>query len=127
MKALTALLVLGVLAIGAPALAEPGLSTRAASERCSGLQKDLPRQKKAITAQTEARDALVITAEAKGDTFEDAIAMAAFTPDGRAAAESARQAFDAARAEVDAADQALSQRIDTFNRDISWYNSHCAR
>jgi hypothetical protein len=124
-RVVTGIAVMFLLAV--PAMAEPGVGSAQILQRCLNLQKALPKQQKALLAQTETRDALAEAAEDRGDAFEDAAAMVAFSPEGRARADEAKRAFDQARADIEAADQALALGTDAFNRDVSWFNAHCAR
>jgi hypothetical protein len=72
------------------------------------------------------RDALVISVEDAGDTWEAAEALRNFSPDHAQQADTTKAAYDDLVAEFDAVEQAYRVTGTQLNDDFAAYNAKCA-
>ncbi len=93
---------------------------------CNAMAASFGQRKVEFEALSSRRDALVISVEEAGDTWEAAEALRNFSADHAAHADGAKTAYDDLVAEFDSVEVAYRATGTQLNDDFSAYNAKCA-
>ena len=99
--------------------------TQAEIRRCQVLNAEFPARQLAIKKVTEERDALAEAAELAGETWENAEVIRPVNAEAAQKADVAKVTFEDAKQVAYAADDAVRQMLETFNRDLAFFNTTC--
>lgn len=111
-----------VCASGSVAHAEDYRSNRA----CRALAATLPAKQEEITRLVDIRDEAAIDVEARGEAWEDAEILRRASRGHASAADTAREAYDAARERLAAHETALQDALTVYNDEVASFNRSCA-
>jgi len=110
------------------AMPSPHADALTASEvrACNAMAASFGPKKAEFEALSAQRDALVVTVEEAGDTWDASEALRNFSADHAAEADAAKGAFDDLVIKFDALEQAYRVTGTQLNDDFAAYNAKCA-